>query len=120
MRTAHNMAITGVVGLVGTGLFAAIFFHALGTRFLIAANSSAGFPGGLKVATPTYWFLSGISVGSSVYTALLVLTYVVFWPLISYLAFLQPQRMLFAMAFDGLLPKRVAAVSRQGSPWVHW
>lgn len=73
---------------------------------------------GLKVATPTYWFLSGITVGSPVYTALLVLSYVVFWPLISYLAFLQPQRMLFAMSFDGLLPKKVATVSKQGSPWV--
>jgi basic amino acid/polyamine antiporter, APA family len=116
--TAHNMAITGVVGLAGTALGAAIFFHAFGSNFLIAANSPAGLPGALKVATPTYWFLSGITVGSPVYTALLVLTYVVFWPLISYLAFLQPQRMLFAMSFDGLLPKKVAAVSKQGSPWV--
>jgi basic amino acid/polyamine antiporter, APA family len=118
IRTAHNMAITGVVGLVGTAIGAAVFFHAFGSNFLIAANSSAGLPGALKVATPTYWFLSGITVGSSVYTALLVLTYVVFFPLISYLAFLQPQRMLFAMSFDGLLPKKVAAVSKSGSPWV--
>jgi hypothetical protein len=117
IKTAHNMAITGVVGLAGTAIGAAIFFHAFGNNFLIAANS-AGLPGALKVATPTYWFLSGITVGSSVYTALLVLTYVLFWPLISYLAFLQPQRMLFAMSFDGLLPKKVAAVSKQGSPWV--
>ena len=117
LKTAHNMAIAGVVGIVLAGLFGAIFFHAFGHGFMIAVNAG-GLPGGLSAASPTYWFLTGVTVGSSFFTALLVLSYLVFFPLISYLAFMQPTRMLFAYSFDGLLPKRVSDVSRSGAPWV--
>ena len=41
-----------------------------------------------------------------------------FWPLICYISFLQPTRMLFAYSFDGMLPKGITKLSRRGSPYV--
>jgi APA family basic amino acid/polyamine antiporter len=116
IKTAHNMALAGVVGIVLAGLFGTIFFHTFGHDFMIGVNA-AGLPGDLGAESPTYWFLTSVSVGSSFFTALLVLSYMVFFPLISYLAFMQPTRMLFAYSFDGLLPRRVSEVSSSGAPW---
>jgi amino acid transporter len=46
------------------------------------------------------------------------LGYIVFWPLIMYISMLQQTRMLFAYAFDGILPKQVTNVTKAGSPYV--
>jgi amino acid transporter len=48
----------------------------------------------------------------------LVVSFAVVWPLICYISFLQPTRMIFAYAFDGILPNFVTKVSRSGSPYV--
>jgi basic amino acid/polyamine antiporter, APA family len=116
IKTAHSMAITGVTAIVLSGLFAAIFFHSFGKSFVISANG-AGLGAKIPVS-PTYFFLSSVSVGNTLYASIMVICYIMFWPLIAYLAFLQPTRMLFAYAFDGILPKGVTKVSRVGSPYI--
>ena len=45
---------------------------------------------------------------------MLAISYCLYWPLITYMVFLQPTRMLFAYAFDGLLPASVAKTSARG------
>jgi APA family basic amino acid/polyamine antiporter len=61
--------------------------------------------------------------GTRVFAVIVFVCYIVFWPLIMYISMLQQTRMLFAYAFDGILPKRilpkqVTDVSRAGSPYV--
>ena len=61
--------------------------------------------------TPTYFFLTAAQLGSVAVAVFLVVSFALFWPLLTAIAFLQPTRMLFAYSFDGLLPKSVAKVS---------
>lgn len=116
MKMANNMALAGVAGVLTVAVCAAIFFKTFGTDFMIAANGG-GFPP--EIATsPTYFFLTGAATGSSFVTFLLTACYVVFWPLICYISLIQPTRMIFAYAFDGILPNGVTKVSRNGAPYV--
>ena len=63
-------------------------------------------------------FLSAASVGNTLFAIVIAICYCVFWPLITWLSLLQPTRMLFAYAFDGMLPKVFAQTTRSGAPWV--
>lgn len=116
MKMANNMAIAGVAGVIVVGVCAAIFFHTFGTPFMIAANGG-GFPSTIPAA-PTYFFLMGASVGSTIYAVIITFSYVLFWPLICYISMIQPTRMIFAYAFDGILPKAVTKTTRTGAPYV--
>ncbi len=116
MKMANNMAFAGVIGIVVVAACAAIFFHTFGTPFMIAANGGA-FPSQIPAA-PTYFLLMSASVGSTIYAIVITLCYVVFWPLICYISMIQPTRMVFAYAFDGILPKGVTKTTRNGAPWV--
>ena len=49
---------------------------------------------------------------------MIFLLYIVFWPLITYISTLQQTRAIFAMSFDGVLPKGVTRVNRYGCPWL--
>lgn len=115
VRTANRMALAGVVGIASIALFALIFLHTFGQSFMTAANDG-GMPPQIG-APPFYFFLISASVDNTVLAVILVATFVVFWPLITYMASLQPTRMIFAYAFDGILPKKVTAVSDTGSPY---
>jgi basic amino acid/polyamine antiporter, APA family len=115
IKTANNMALGGVVPLILVAVCTAIFFKTFGSDFLRAANGG-GLPE--QVATPgtTFFYLSGISVGSTAYTLIIFVLYIVFWPLITYISSLQQTRAIFAMSFDGVLPKGVTRVNRFGCP----
>ena len=111
------MALGGVVPLILVAICTAIFFKTFGSDFLRAANGG-GLPE--QVATPgtTFFYLSGISVGSTAYTLIIFILYIVFWPLITYVSSLQLTRAIFAMSFDGVLPKGVTTVNRFGCPYI--
>ena len=115
IKTANNMALGGVIPLILVAICTAIFFKTFGGEFLRAANAGFLPP---EVATPgtTFFYLSGISVGSAAYTLIIFALYIVFWPLITYISSLQQTRALFAMSFDGVLPKGVTRVNRNGCP----
>ena len=115
IKTANNMARAGVGGLVVVALFTVIILHSAGSEFMIGANGggiSPNFP-----FAPSFLFLSAASVGNTFYAIVLAVCYCVFWPLICWLSLLQPTRMLFAYAFDGMLPKVFASTTRGGAPW---
>lgn len=116
MRTANNMALAGLVSLGVVLVCSALFLRTFGTDFMIAANG-AGLPAELGTA-PTFFFLMAASVGNSIFAVIVTVCYILFWPLICYIAFLQPTRMIFAYAFDGILPKALTKVSRNGAPYV--
>jgi APA family basic amino acid/polyamine antiporter len=113
MKTANNMALAAVIGPLVVAVCAAIFFHTFGTSFLIAANG-----GGATPVAPQYFSLIAASTGNTLVAIVLFGGYILFWPLICYISFIQPTRMLFAYAFDGLLPKAVTNTSQNGSPYV--
>jgi APA family basic amino acid/polyamine antiporter len=116
IKTANNMARAGVGGLLVVALFAAIILHSVGGEFMRGANGggiSPNFP-----FAPSFLFLSAASVGNTLFAIVLAIAYCLFWPLICWLSLLQPTRMLFAYAFDGMLPKVFANTTRGGAPWV--
>ena len=117
IKTAHNMALGGVIPLIIVAICTAIFFKTFGGDFLRAANGG-GLPAEIQTPGTTFFYLSGISVGSSVYTFVIFALYIVFWPLITYISSLQQTRAIFAMSFDGVLPKGVTRVNSNGCPWL--
>jgi basic amino acid/polyamine antiporter, APA family len=116
-RTANNMAIGGVAALAMVVVFGAIFFRTFGHSFEIAANTGH-MPSQVAIPNTPFFFLISASLGSTLFAVIVFLGYIVFWPLIMYISMLQQTRMLFAYAFDGILPKRVTNVSRAGSPYI--
>ena len=110
------MGGAGVAAVALLAVFGEIFFHTFGTTpHLTAANSSTGLPSGIS-ASPTYFFLVSASVGSVIVAGLLVFSYCLYWPLNTYCNFMQQSRIMFAWAFDGLLPQKVTKISRNASP----
>lgn len=116
IKTAHRMALAGFLNLATVGIFAVIFLHTFGTAFMTAANGG-GMPSQIG-SPPYYFFLISASTGSAVLAVFLVVSFAVFWPLITYIQLLQPTRSLFAWAFDGLLPRSVTSLSKGHSPYI--
>lgn len=117
IKTANTMALAGVTGVISIIIGALIFINTFGADFLTAAFSSSGLP--TEIATsPTYFFLIGAATGNTLLACFLVLTFMLFWPMLTYVVFIQPGRMLFAYAFDGLLPVSVTKLSKSHTPWV--
>lgn len=116
-RTANNMAIGGTLCLILVAVFGFIFFRTFGHSFEVAANSGH-IPSAIAIANTPYFFLISASTGSTIFAVIVFLGYIVFWPLIMYISMLQQTRMLFAYAFDGILPKQVTNVTKAGSPYV--
>lgn len=117
IKTSNNMALGGVVPLALVALFTLFFFKGFGSDFMRAANGG-GLPASVAVPGTPFFFLSGVGVGSSVYTVFVFILYIVFWPLITYISSIQQTRAIFAMSFDGILPKAVTRVNRYGCPWI--
>jgi APA family basic amino acid/polyamine antiporter len=111
LGTANRMAFAGILNIVGVVVCVIVFLHTMGTAFV-----TAGFGGGMpaELVAPYYFFVAPMIVDSSWLAAILALSYCLYWPLITYMVFLQPTRMLFAYAFDGLLPSGVAYTSARG------
>jgi APA family basic amino acid/polyamine antiporter len=116
VKTARNMALAGVTCIVVVAAFAAVYFHTFGTSFMIAANGG-GMPPQVSTA-PTYFFLMSGAVGNLLFAILVIFSYIFFWPLICYISLLQPTRMMFAYAFDGILPEKVTSINKSGAPWI--
>lgn len=117
IKTSNNMALGGVIPLALVALFTWIFFHGFGSDFMRAANGG-GLPAKIAVPGTPFFYLSSISVGSTVFAIVVFVLYIVFWPLITYISSLQQTRAIFALSYDGILPKSVTRVNRYGCPWL--
>jgi APA family basic amino acid/polyamine antiporter len=115
LRTANVMALSGILSIGSVALCVLIFFHSYGKAFLTAAYSG-GMPAQIP-APPFYFFLTSAQVNNIVLAVFLVICFTLFWPLITAMSYLQPTRMIFAYAFDGILPKGVTRL-RRGAPIV--
>lgn len=117
MKTSNYMALAGVIPLPVVALAILIFLSHFGGSFLRAANGG-GLQASVTVPGTPFFFLTGVAVGSSVFTVFVFILYMAFWPTITYIATIQQTRMLFAYSFDGILPRGIARVNRYGVPWV--
>jgi amino acid transporter len=116
MKTANRMGAASVLILISVIVFAAIFFYSFGKPFLTAANGG-GLPSELGTSA-AYFFLSAAYVNNTAFAIFMVLTFVLFWPVIIAETMLQPPRTMFAWSFDGIAPKAVAKVTRRGVPLI--
>lgn len=113
--TANRMALAGFLNLVSVLVCVLVVFHVFSREFL-AAGYGGGMPSALPVA-PYYFLLTGVIVHSGWVALILGLSYAMFWPLLVSVGLLAPTRMLFAFAFDGVLPKAITKVGRGQTPW---
>jgi amino acid transporter len=88
-----------------------IFFHAFGGEFFRAINGINGTEAYPFAAPPFYVFLASIAGGSTFLAVVIGASFLVCILLVLWLNLVQPIRALFAWAFDGILPLRVAYVS---------
>jgi amino acid transporter len=117
LKTANRMALAGILNVVSIAIFVWIFLQCFGTSFLIATNSAAGaLPASIGVA-PYYFVMISAVIGNAPIAILLAASFVAYWPLVIANSYFLPTRILFALAFDGMAPKWVTAVTRAGTPW---
>ena len=117
MKTAHRMALGAFLAIAGLTVSCAVFFHSWGRGFLAAV-----FGGALptKLGTlPAYFFLTSAQIGSTLVAVILVVAFLFMWPNYIALNAVMTTRTLFAYAFDGILPRKVADIDeRTNSPLV--
>ena len=86
------------------GLIIAKFDHG----FLVAANTGSK---DYTLAAPPFWtFLATIAGGNTFWAVLFGATFLFWFPLLAIVQLVPPIRTLFALAFDGVLPKAIAKV----------
>ncbi len=110
-RTPYRMAIGGTISILIE--IACIYFliHSWGRPFL-AASFGSGFPASLG-SSPAYFTLSAYQVGNTIYAVLICLSFFLVYPMFVSVSYLALTRTLFAYSFDGILPERVASVSKR-------
>jgi amino acid transporter len=116
LKTANRMGAASIAILTSVIVFVAIFFSSFGKDFLTAANGG-GLPSQLG-SSAAYFFLSAAYVNNTAFAVFIVLTFVLFWPVIIAETALQPPRTMFAWSFDGIAPKAVAKVTKNGVPLI--
>jgi hypothetical protein len=111
------MAAGALLGLGSIALFIAIFFHSWGRDYVTAAFAG-GFPAQFGGVTPTYFVLTSLQLHSTFMTVVECLAFLAFPPvLVAYLTVVI-SRSVFAWAFDGAFPSRIAHVSSRNAPVV--
>ena len=86
------------------GLIIAKFDHG----FLVASNTGSK---DYTLAAPPFWtFLATIAGGNTFWAVLFGATFLFWFPLLAIVQLIPPIRTLFALAFDGVLPKAIAKV----------
>lgn len=119
LRNLGSMAIAlGVLCVVFTVVTAALF-HMVGDSFVAAANAANG-TADYPLSVPPFWVVFAAIASKSTFVALvLVVTFLFWFPIWTFIQFAIPTRALFAWSFDGLLPRKTAYVSeRLHSPLV--
>lgn len=110
-KTSAVMVGAAAINLILCLVMTAIFFNGFGTEFFASANAVNGTDAWPFSAPPFYVFLTSIAGGSATLAWFLGISLVATFFVVLWLQFMQPIRALFAYAFDGVLPLRLAYVS---------
>jgi basic amino acid/polyamine antiporter, APA family len=119
LRNLGSMAAALAVLCVLFSVVTAALFHMVGDQFVAAANAANG-TADYPLSVPPFWFaFAAIATKSTFVALLLVVTFLFWFPIWTFIQFAIPTRALFAWSFDGVLPRRTAYVSeRLHSPLV--
>src|SRR5207237_4466269 len=110
LKTANRMGAASISILASVIVFVAIFFHSFGKDFLTAANGG-GLPSELG-SSAAYFFLSSAFVNNTAFAVFMVLTFILFWPVIIAETMLQAPRTMFEWSFVGIMPRAGAGLTR--------
>jgi basic amino acid/polyamine antiporter, APA family len=100
-------------------LVTAALYKMAGGDFVAAANAVNGTPDYPLHVAPFWLVFVAIGAKSSLLAIILVVTFLFWFPMWTWMQIAQPVRALFAWSFDGLLPPVVASVDdRRHSPRV--
>lgn len=113
IRTPLIMLGVLVATLAFEALYTALFYRSFGGDFFVAINAIAGTKDYPFAASPYYVFLAAIAAQNSIVAWIMGFTFFIVFPLLLFTFLIQAGRILFALAFDGLLPMRIAAVSER-------
>jgi basic amino acid/polyamine antiporter, APA family len=86
-------------------------YHMVGSHFLASANALSGTPDYPLSTSPVWYSLVGVAANSTALTVFLVVTFLLWFPLLMWLNLAPPLRGFFAWSFDGVLPRAVTYVS---------
>jgi amino acid transporter len=108
------MALGACFTLGGLALVTLIFFKTFGVSFLTAVYGGA-LPPELG-SSGAYFFLTSAQLDNTIFAALLSATWVLALPVIVATIILIMSRVVFAWAFDGILPEGVTKVTQRNAP----
>jgi amino acid transporter len=106
-NTSTFVVMTGsiVIFVVVYIVMTAALSHLVGNYFLAASSAST------TATVPSYWFTFVAIASKSVpFAVFIMITYLFWFPMWTWLQIAQPIRAMFAWAFDGVFPKAVANV----------
>ena len=102
------MTVSILIFVIVYVVMTAALDHLVGSYFLAASSAST------TATVPTYWFtFVAIGAKSVPFAVFLMVTYLFWFPMWTWLQIAQPIRAMFAWAFDGVFPKAVAEVNER-------
>lgn len=112
-KFAAGMIAAVFVNFLGVLIFTLLFVHAFGGKFFTAINSLNGGTHYPFPTPPFYVFLVAIAGNSEAVAWILGISLIAIMFGLLWLNLLQPVRAMFAYAFDGVFPLKVAYVDRR-------
>jgi amino acid transporter len=112
-KFASAMIAAAVVNFLGVLIFTLLFVHSFGGKFFTAINSLNGGKHYPFPSPPFYVFLVSIAGNTEVVAWILGLSLIAIMLGLLWLNLLQPVRAMFAYAFDGVFPLKIAHVEKR-------
>jgi amino acid transporter len=112
-KFAAGMIGAVFINFLGVLIFTLLFVHSFGGKFFTAINSLNGGSHYPFPTPPFYVFLVAIAGNSEAVAWVLGISLIVIMLGLLWLNLLQPVRAMFAYAFDGIFPLKVATVERR-------
>jgi basic amino acid/polyamine antiporter, APA family len=112
-KFASSMVAAAVVNFLGVLIFTLLFVHSFGGKFFTAINSLNGGAHYPFPSPPFFVFLVSVASNSEAVAWILGLSLISIMLGLLWLNLLQPVRAMFAYAFDGVFPLKIAHVEKR-------
>jgi basic amino acid/polyamine antiporter, APA family len=112
-KFATGMIAAAVVNFLGVLIFTLLFVHSFGGKFFTAINSLNGGAHYPFPSPPFFVFLVSVASNSEAVAWILGLSLISIMLGLLWLNLLQPVRAMFAYAFDGVFPLKIAHVEKR-------
>ncbi len=112
-KFATGMIAAAVVNFLGVLIFTVLFVHSFGGKFFTAINALNGGEHYPFPSPPFYVFLVSVASNSEFIAWILGVSLISIMLGLLWLNLLQPVRAMFAWAFDGVFPLKIAQVEKR-------